>query len=225
MRWSEGSLTVYVNPAFVWLSLLSAGLLALVALPGLVALQRGHGTIVGHSLGWPAYLLSGLAAALVLFLPPRPLGSAALENQGLETGSGATTLQASGTSAASPLDDTQEWTLFEWTTVWSQAGQRQKLVGRPANLVGFVHHPRAGLLPDDQFMLARFVVRCCTADSNALAMAVHWPEAAALPSDSWVRVGGSLQIDRSGPQERPLIQASEVTPVPRPLNPYLSPTG
>ena len=223
-RWSEGSLTVYVNPAFVWLSLVSVALLLVVSLPKLVELQHSDHLPGVHGLGWPTYLLAGLAAGLVLLLPPRPLGSATLENQGLASGGGAAP-QSAGASTASPLDDTTEWTLFEWSTVWAQVGLRQKLVGRPASVVGFVHHPKAGMLPDGQFMVARFVVRCCTADSTALAMAVLWPEAAALPSDSWVRVEGPFQIDRSGPEERPFIQASQVTPVPRPINPYLSPNG
>jgi len=196
----------------------------LVVLPRLVELQRAEHGASGEGLGWPSYALAGLAAGLVLLLPPRPLGSAALDQQGLGNGMDGVS-QSPGPGSASPLDDTQEWTLFEWSTVWGQTSQRPKLVGRPANVVGFVHHPKSGLLPDDQFMLARFVVRCCTADSSALALAVRWPEAATLASDSWVRVEGSLQIDRSGAEERPFVQASLVTPVPRPINPYLSPTG
>ena len=61
--------------------------------------------------------------------------------------------------------------------------------------------------------------------SSALALAVRWPEAATLAGDSWVRVEGPLQVDRSGPDERPFIEATQVSPVPRPINPYLSPTG
>src|SRR5437867_2673731 len=66
LRWSEGNLTVYVNPAFVWLSLLSIGLLALAALPKLLALCRGEAVDRGQGLGWPSYLLASLAAGLVL---------------------------------------------------------------------------------------------------------------------------------------------------------------
>jgi len=36
---------------------------------------------------------------------------------------------------------------------------------------------------------------------------------------------GPLQVDRSGPDERPFIEAAQVSPVSRPINPYLSPTG
>jgi uncharacterized repeat protein (TIGR03943 family) len=222
LRWFDGSLTVYVNPAFTWLSLISVGLLALVALGALMALQRGE-RLGGHGLGWRTYLVAALAAALILLLPPRPLGSAVLEVQGLENEAANPSSQASATSA-NPLDDTKEWTLFEWTMLWGQAGQRQRLVGRPASLVGFVHHPKAAQRSRDEFIVGRFVVRCCTADSTAFALPVRWHEAAALQSDSWVRVEGTFQIDRSGPQERPYIEASSVTPVPRPINPYLSPT-
>jgi uncharacterized repeat protein (TIGR03943 family) len=224
LRWFEGTLTVYVNPAFTWLSLLSVGLLALVALPRLLALQRGEG-LAGQGLSWTAYLVAGLAAGLLLLLPPRPMGSAALEVQGIDGSDPANPAEQAGRTPVNPQDDTKEWSLFEWTIVWSQTGQRQKLVGRSASLVGFVHHPKAAPQSGNEFVLARFVVRCCTADSTAFALPVRWPEAAVLQNDTWVRVEGSFQIDRSGPQERPYIEASDVTSVPRPINPYLSPAG
>src|SRR5439155_1064912 len=91
-------------------------LLAVVVLPRLVELQRGEEQEGGHGLGWPSYALAALAAGLVLLLPPRPLGSATLDAQGLGSGGASAAAQSGGVSTASPLDDTKEWTRFEWST-------------------------------------------------------------------------------------------------------------
>lgn len=71
-------------------------------------------------------------------------------------------------------------------------------------------------MPDDEFLLTRFVVSCCIVDAVPVQLRiVETPHS--FDPDEWVRVKGNL--DLSG--EEVTLRASVVEGIPEPESPYL----
>jgi putative membrane protein len=87
------------------------------------------------------------------------------------------------------------------------------------DVVGFVY--RGGGYPDDQFLVARFTISCCVADSVAIGLPVTWAES--LPTDTWVRVQGQFVSGSFQGEARSVIQPASVEIVEQPRHPYLYP--
>jgi uncharacterized repeat protein (TIGR03943 family) len=223
-KWRDGALDLYVHPAFVpILALTGAALLGLAAVqlwmlarqPGHVHGDDGHGHEPGamRTLPWGLALL-GLAVVIGALVPARPLGSAAAESQ-------ATELPPPALMALS--DETEGWTLLEWAQALSGGVQRERLIGRRVSLVGFVHRPREGAAAG-QFLVTRFVIRCCAADGLAVSLPVRHPDADTLTADTWVQVEGALRLADDGGRVTAFVEADRLTVVPAPATPYLTPT-
>ena len=82
------------------------------------------------------------------------------------------------------------------------------------------HDPQLGA---DRFMVARFMVTCCAADSAAVAAAVIWPDSVELVDNTWVRVRGTIDITEYAGRPLPLIDAVSVEPTSEPDHPYMYP--
>jgi putative membrane protein len=157
------------------------------------------------------HLLLALPMLLGALVPARPLGAEAISGALLDSGG--------ALSTAALDDDSRQWNLLQWATALSVRGD--ELYGQPADVIGFVYHnPQR---PLDGFFVVRYVVTCCTADSNGVGLAVSWPRGTALPADSWVRVRGTLGTVTLNGHAEPALDASIVEPVPQPANPYLYP--
>jgi uncharacterized repeat protein (TIGR03943 family) len=158
-------------------------------------------------------LLGGaLLAPVVLAIAyqPPPLGSASLSanvDSARSASFGATAAQAA------PL----QRNVYQWAYEFAHASPAE-VVGQPVDVVGFVHRP-AGTGPE-RFEVARFVVSCCVADARGYAVPVQWAGAAALTSDTWVRVRGHVAIGADGGM---VVLARTVEQVDVPANPYVYP--
>jgi uncharacterized repeat protein (TIGR03943 family) len=206
--WS-GTLVYYIHTRYTPLIVVCAVMLAAVAAARLHAFVTGLAEPL-HLMRW-RYLLAALPLLLGALVPARPLGSDAL--------SGATLNLSVATGADVLGDDTGQWNLLEWVTALSVRGD--ELQGHAADVIGFVYHDPARSL--DGFFVVRYVVTCCTADSNGAGLPVIWPGGAALLPDGWVRVRGKLGTTTLAGQVAPALIATSVENVPRPVNPYLYP--
>jgi uncharacterized repeat protein (TIGR03943 family) len=94
------------------------------------------------------------------------------------------------------------------------------LVGRAGSQVSFVGFvDRDEGMPADEFQLTRFMISCCVADALTVQVRVTGAPPGQFEPDEWVRVTGALY-----PVEREVIvDATSVTSVPRPQDPYLNP--
>jgi putative membrane protein len=217
-KWRDGALPLYVHPSYApFLALTGVALLGLgvVQLWGLAhrALRGPHDAAGASGFTWALGLVM-LAVVVGALLPARPLGSTAAASQ--STGAPPQALQ--------PLtDETEGWTLLEWAQAVGGGVQRERLVGRPVSVVGFVYRPREGPGAGDT-RVARFVVRCCAADGFAVSLPIRSPVADALQPDTWVHVEGVLRIDESGVRPTAYVEADRLTIVPAPAVPYLIPT-
>ncbi|MCG3177757.1 MAG: hypothetical protein BIFFINMI_00077 [Phycisphaerae bacterium] len=76
-------------------------------------------------------------------------------------------------------------------------------------------------LPADTVVVFRFVIACCAADAQPVAVLAHCKGAGALPRDSWVRVEGTLGSTPSGGRTVPLIRAERIVTISAPFQRFL----
>ncbi len=78
-------------------------------------------------------------------------------------------------------------------------------------------------LPDQHFVLYRFLMVCCAADAVPLGLLVETDNAGAFEQDTWVSVRGLLSIQAMGGVDSPHIKAERISPLDAPPNRYLYP--
>jgi putative membrane protein len=204
----RGILVFYIHPRFTPLVVVCGAALLLVA--G-IRLRSIVGQAPEPLLGRRTrYLVLTFALLLGTLVPARPLGADTLAGAALGTG-----LPMSADMVAD--GDSQEWDLLEWMIMRQLQGDA--LQGKPADVIGFVYHNSQR--PHDGFFVVRYVLSCCTADSNGAGLPVVWQNGATLPANSWVRVRGSIGLATIGDQRELAVLATTVDNVPQPANPYL----
>lgn len=224
-RWFFGTLGWYIHERFWWLIFFA---IAALFLMGLFAVWAGwqqyfaqtqahphQHAQAGFSLG--ALLIVLLPLSLGWALPNRPLDSAAIGSKGINAG--APPLLQNGVTTFEAAPDQRN--ILDWLRLFSQPEDVAGSIGEQANVIGFVYHDPS--LPENQFMVSRFVITCCAADGFAVGMVVAWPEAASLPEDGWVAVKGPVEVTQLGGRTLPLIRAESVEATEIPVNPYLFP--
>jgi uncharacterized repeat protein (TIGR03943 family) len=216
-KWRAGALDLYVHPGFVPVLALAGGLLLALAAAQLRALARTAAPLAAgadeRALSWGMALLV-LAVVVGALVPARPLGSAAAASQTAEL----------PPPALLPLsDETESWTLLEWAQALGGGVRRERLIGRPVSVVGFVYRPRQGAVPGE-IQVTRFVVRCCAADGLAVSLPVRHPDADSLAADTWVKVEGALRVADERDRTAVFVEADRLTVVPAPATPYLTPS-
>ncbi|MBL8094818.1 MAG: TIGR03943 family protein [Anaerolineales bacterium] len=162
---------------------------------------------------------AALAVPLVIGLavPARPLGASAIDTRGLNAGA---PIAASGDAQRLQIAPEQR-TILDWVRAVNYADDLATVRGLPADVIGFVYHdPQLG---PDQFMVARFMVTCCSADAAAVAAAVTWTDAAGLEDNAWVRVRGTIDVVEYAGRPLPAISAVSIEPTTEPDHPYMYP--
>ena len=225
--WLTGTLGYYINIRFAWLSVVAMivfVVLALTCLAAFLQARRGRADftygfheMAGHMhprVTVPILLVLAAPLAIGLLVPARPLGASAV---------GGDLLPASASeSGASAPANSLDWTVVDWLRVFYYSGNPDRLNAREADVVGFVYRRDAD--PSGHFMVARFVMSCCSADAAAVGMPVAWTGAADIPTDRWVRVQGAVKVQQFGKNTLPVIEARSVEQLPGPPpQPYLYP--
>jgi uncharacterized repeat protein (TIGR03943 family) len=153
-----------------------------------------------------------LPVVLVLALPAATLGSFSASKRASFAASGvATPLGDIGTGQLTLIDVAAAQTTKQGEIALA------KRAGEQVDFVGFV--TRYADTPADEFLLSRYIVTCCVADATiALVRVVNVPPGA-FATNQWVEVRGTIY-----PLGREVIvNASQITDVPRPSRPYLTP--
>lgn len=235
---ASGQLTFYINQRFVSLTIFGIVFLALLAQTIFTEIKRSrqhdaehdhddhdHAPAAEHEAHEhdhapaSANLWFMLVPLLIgVLIPARPLDSSALTTKGFNTSA---PLVSSDSSAQLFETDSEERNILDWLKLFNYDRDVSQFYGQRASVIGFVYFDEA--LGENQFLVSRFVVSCCSADAYALGMAVNWDEAAALEQDSWVLVKGTVNSVTLDGVVVPLIEAESVQAVPAPEQPYLFP--
>jgi putative membrane protein len=235
-RFANGSLAFYINQRFFGFTLLAVVGLILVGLSyrfGRNARAAAapehphehgddHGHHHNHGLTWGGVALVLLPILLGIAVPPRPLGASALANRELNTGLNQTTLPGiiggATQKASTEMNHLDWWKRFRAS---SNLNQDPQIIGQEAKVIGFVYQDeRYG---EGHFLLVRYTVSCCVADASALGLVVASPAAASLQPDQWVEVSGTFVPSTLESWQMPVLEASHITPIEIPNQPYLYP--
>jgi len=171
-----------------------------------------------HAPSWLKLALVSIPLLIGVFIPAKPLSSAAVQNGGISTGLSSI---GSGTSASFDVAPTDR-TVLDWVREFGSASDITQFAGQPADLTGFVYRDiRFDGKP--QFMVARFVISCCVADASAIGVTVQTDHADQWQQDAWVHVTGKFDIQSVNGTPTPVLVADSVQPVNQPDHPYLYP--
>lgn len=164
-------------------------------------------------------LLGGTLAVGLLFTPraltPAALGGEDLASYLLAFGSPASPHAAAG--ALSPEQPIEEMPgLIAHIRLAGEAS-----IGQTVRVTGLVA-PTHGLQPGE-FTIMRYSVVHCVADARPFGLLIAEPPTAVRPMAQWVRVEGRLGVrDRQGSRLL-TIEATSVTAIDEPNNPYIPP--
>ncbi|GAA0420390.1 TIGR03943 family putative permease subunit [Streptomyces luteireticuli] len=192
--------------------LVASGVL-LILLGALGAARRpvadhGHGHEHGHG-AWAAWLLYAPALALLL-APPAALGAYTAARDDGRVAPAA----ADGRPRPLPARPTIELSLPEFGSL-ATWGTSRPLAGRTVRLTGFAAPGENGT-----WYLSRLVITCCAADARVVKVRIHGAQPP--PPDTWVAVTGTWHPtgEPGTNTARPALDASAVTRIPPPDDPY-----
>jgi uncharacterized repeat protein (TIGR03943 family) len=203
-----GRTPLYLSTRTAWVAPLGAVLLSLAAGGRLLSARVGRPARLSWRTAWRLGFLA-LPVVVLLVLPPTTLGSYAASRRSL----------AGAAFGASPGDvSTGQVSLADVGAAMWSPGAAEALTKRAGSRVAFVGIVvRREGMPADEFLLTRFIMTCCVADALSVQVRVVGAPPGMFQEDQWVRVDGTIY-----PLGREVVvQASEITRVPRPARPYL----
>ena len=201
----------YLSSRTDWLVPVGAIVLTLAAIGRSLSLRSSVREPLRRGDAWTMGLIV-LPVVVVLALPPASLTSFAASRRSSFSSAGFTT----------SAEDLAEGEL-SFTDVAGASRSKEAmeaLVGRAGTDVSFTGFvTRDPGMPADEFVLTRFLISCCVADALSVEARVVGAPPGAFENDEWVRVSGRF-YPLGG---EVIVDATEVTAVPRPKKPYLNP--
>ncbi|MGQ9889398.1 MAG: TIGR03943 family putative permease subunit [Aggregatilineales bacterium] len=214
----SGSLANYINARFAWLSAVAAALFLLLGAAAVYRLLRhGHSHDHDHdhehsAFSWGVIAVVAVPLALGALVPSQPLGASAV---GGSFNMDAVASGSAMTFTIAPLDRN----VLDWVRVFNATDDLSALNGQEADVIGFVYYDDT--MDDDVFMVTRFTISCCVADSVAVGLPVQWRDVP--PLDTWVRVLGRFELGTFRGEQKPILRPTSVEVVEQPAHPYLYP--
>ncbi|GEM_PF-1860173 len=98
----------------------------------------------------------------------------------------------------------------------------EKLVGRKIQTRGMLISDVPGV-PPGKFVIFRFVIVCCVADAQPVAVVVNGQRPENISNETWVEVEGILEKTEIEGNPAVVINADRIVSAPAPENPYLTP--
>lgn len=92
-------------------------------------------------------------------------------------------------------------------------------VGKEIELIGFVF--KEPDLKADQFVVARFAISCCIADSTVFGIIASANMSHPVAMDEWIRTTGVISKTTVEDWELPMIQVTEIERIDQPEDPYV----
>lgn len=232
--WSTGQVSLLIHPNYFWLVLITGiiflGIASLKLWQMLSFKGRDSASNTQHITlfppGWSTALLLGVVI-IAFIIPPRVLTSDTALKRGVTDSLPITRSQPeSFRSTVSP----EKRSLIEWVRTLNVYPEPDAYTGQKVNVKGFVvHSPN---LPDNYFLVTRFVLTCCAVDAYPVALPVKIEgDKTAFPPDTWIEVKGQMitevlkgetgTLKQTTREKRQLvIAANSVEIIPTPRDPY-----
>lgn len=207
----SGRDALYLSTRTSWVVPVAAVLLTFASIGRLASARVRHPEPLGRREAWVMGLMV-VPVVLLLVLPPATLGQFSAGKRSSFAGTGiATSVGDISTGELTLIDVAAGQTSKEGELALA------KRAGEPVDFVGFV--TRYGDTPADEILLTRYIITCCVADATIAQVRVVNVTPGQFQPNDWVEVTGTIY-----PLGREVIvNASEVTSVPQPDRPYLTP--
>jgi len=208
----SGRYRAFLRPGFWFVLVLACGVLLLFATVTLLGtIDQGHG--LRRPGRWIRFALLVLPLLYVIEARNVSLGSYAFENRSAAVGA-IGNIRASRSAEEigkdnnlTPLEILQYFKEYEGKRIVTE---------------GMVYTGED--VPEQHFLVFRFLMICCAADALPAGALVAYENAVGFQKDSWVRVEGILGLKSMGNFVLPHIQAEKITPIDPPEFPYLIPS-
>ena len=112
------------------------------------------------------------------------------------------------------LDDNNYNTITD--ELWDQPNRH---LDREITATGFVY--RTPELAEGQYILGRFLVFCCIADSTVTGFIVEFPPGTKIEEDTWIEIRGEVVIGKYYRQDVGIVIVESFQKVDTPSNPYV----
>lgn len=210
--WYQGQIDFYILPRFNPLVIISGIIFCIFGTVLLFVKNNWHQ--VQHHIEKKSFFAFALLAICVLLIKPQPLSSQSVSKRGFET-------DLSQIRLTTPLNfeiDSTKRTFSDWIKIISTSENPKEYDSEKANITGFVY--RDETLQADEFYLARFLIRCCSADARPVVLRIKSEEAPTLENDQWLEIEGVFSTDEN-PDQPLFIQMEHFKKIPLPETPYI----
>ena len=178
-----------------------------------------HVTVLPLGLGSLLLLLTAIAG---LVITPTVFSSQLALQRGISNTLSPTQVQTK--SFAGGSQNPEERTLVDWIRTINAYPEPDVYAGQKADFSGFVVYP--DYLPDNYFLIGRFILTCCAVDAYPIALPVKLSGSREqYPQDSWLQIQGEMISETlpvaSGETKRQVVlEAKTLETIPTPPDPY-----
>ncbi|MBW4519590.1 MAG: TIGR03943 family protein [Scytolyngbya sp. HA4215-MV1] len=225
--WLTGKLFLLIHPNYIWLTVASGVVLVLLAGWKFFFLLKqfrqtpraGTTSSTQHMTffppGWGSSLL--LAIAILSFIiSPRAFASDTAIQRGVTDTLALTRTKPQAFRISSRSEDKS---LIDWIRTLSVYPEPDAYTGQKVKVQGFVTYSQQ--LPEQYFLISRFVITCCAADAYPVSLPVKLTQnRTAYKPDSWLEIEGQMITERLAGKRQLTIQAQSLKSISEPKNPY-----
>ena len=210
--WNQGDLVYYILPRF---NALVVGTAIFLLVGGFLLLLFGRNWHeIKYHLDPKSFFSFFLLFCLVLIFPPQPLSSHSVSKRGVE-------INLSNIKLTTPVEfqiDSTKRTFADWVNIIGTSKNVRQYVDESVAAKGFVY--RDDDLLEDEFYLARFLLRCCSADARPVVLRVKSPLSSEFENDQWIDLKGAFALDKN-PKQPLYIRLESYEKIPVPKIPYI----
>lgn len=216
------SLGFYIHPRYYEFSQAGAYISIFVGLSGIIiTLQK---TKFKHLIkdsknlaNFVPFSLFIIILILGFLIPPQTLSSRAASNRASSDSFGANATQQTIFDSFIRTDET--YTISDWIAELYRNPDLKSYSGRKVDIVGFVY--RSESLAPNEFLVGRFVIRCCIVDATPIGLIVSLDDAEAYLDNSWVRVRATFEVKEIDGKDSLRLIPELIEEVDQPDSPYI----
>lgn len=226
--WFTGQLKLLIHPDYFWMILVTG--ISLLFIGAVKAweqiVQQMHRTSnrssspsAGHITllppGWSTVLLLIVAIAGLLITPKVFASQTAIQRGVTES----ITMTRSKPQAFRTSTAPETRSLVDWVRTLNVYPEPDAYTDQRVKVQGFVVYPPD--LPDQYFLISRFVITCCAADAYPVGLPVKLADSRkAYAQDSWLEVEGKMLTETLKGKRQLTIAATSLKKIQPPENPY-----